>query len=91
MARVDLPAGITSISGKIGNVCFRTMKSSGRVYMSRMPSPRSSQPSEKEIAARELFRKKAQTVALMKREGSRLSHQELWREMDKIYPKNSRQ
>ena len=42
MAKVKLMAGIVSLQGKIGNYCYRTMKS-GTIVMSRMPR-RSNKP-----------------------------------------------
>ena len=38
MAQVKMMAGIESISGKLGNYCFRTMKGTGKVYMHQLPS-----------------------------------------------------
>lgn len=78
MARVTLPAGIASISGRVGNVCFRTMKATGKVFMSSLPEVRKSRPSAEELASRERFRKKAQLVSMMRKAGSRLSNKQLW-------------
>ena len=33
MAKITLMSGIASISGRVGNCCFRTMKATGKVYM----------------------------------------------------------
>ena len=38
MAEIKTLGGIASISGKIGNYQFRTMKSTGKVYMHLVPS-----------------------------------------------------
>ena len=79
MAEVKLPAGIASISGKMGNVCFRTMKATGKVYMMSMPQARKTPYRAKEKAAMESFGKRAKIVAAIRREGSRKSQKELWK------------
>lgn len=79
MARVTLPMGIEKISGKVGNVCFRTMKGSGKVYMSALPSKRTTKLQESEIEARERFAKRARLVKAMRQEGSKLMPKELWK------------
>ena len=33
MAKITMMSGIASISGRVGNCCFRTMKATGKVYM----------------------------------------------------------
>ena len=33
MAKITMMSGIASISGRVGNCCFRTMKATGMVYM----------------------------------------------------------
>ena len=78
MARVTLPMGIEKISGKVGNVCFRTMKSTGKVYVGRIPEGRRTRPKASELEAREVFAKRAQLVSLMHKMGSRLSTKQLW-------------
>ena len=84
MTRVKLPAGIESVSGKIGDVCFRTMNASGRVYMYRMKSHGgkvqcAKEPSERDKARRERFTKLAEMVRYMRKNGSKLSAKELWK------------
>ena len=80
MARViALPMGIMRISGKVGNVCFRTMKATGKVYVGRMPQARKTQPKAGELANQERFKKCARLVRLMREAGSRLSTKELWK------------
>lgn len=82
MARVTLPMGITRISGRVGNACFRTMKATGRTYMGSLPSKRTSQVSAREMAVRERFTQKAQLVRAMRQAGSKLSQKELWKLAD---------
>ena len=79
MARVTLPMGITRISGRVGNVCFRTMKATGKTYMTSLPSKRRTKPQASEIAARERFARKARLVRIMRQEGSKLTTKELWK------------
>lgn len=78
MARVTFPMGIEKISGRVGNVCFRTMKATGKVYVGRMPEGRRTMPEASELKAREVFKKRAELVSLMRKMGSRLSTKQLW-------------
>ena len=79
MAKVTLPAGIARISGKVGNVCFRTMKATGKVYMSSLAQARKTQPKASEIKARERFARKARIVKIMRQAGAKLTTKELWK------------
>lgn len=79
MARVTQPMGIVSISGKVGDVCFRTMKATGRTYMVRLPSRRRTRITASELEARERFKRRAQLVSQMRKTGSKLSTKELWK------------
>lgn len=78
MARVTLPLGIEKISGKVGNYCFRTMKATGKVYVTRMYAERRTKPKASELKAREAFGKRAELVRMMRKMGSRLSTKQLW-------------
>ena len=78
MAQVTLPAGIESISGKVGNVCFRTMKGSGRVYMSTLPAARKTSLRPREIVNQNRFGKRAYIVGQLRLMGSTLSTKALW-------------
>ena len=79
MARVTLPLGITRISGRVGNVCFRTMSATGRVYMRPVPPVRTSPLSAAEIENRARFKKRVLLVQQMHNAGTRLSNKELWK------------
>lgn len=79
MAQVTLPAGVESISGRLGNVCFRTMKATGKTYISGLPSKRATELKPSEIEARERFARKAHLVKAMRQEGSKLTQKELWK------------
>lgn len=78
MARVTPPMGIRSISGKVGNVCFRTMKSTGRVYVSALPAARKSALRPREIFNQNRFGKRAYIVGQLRLMGSTLSTKSLW-------------
>lgn len=79
MAKVTLPMGIRSISGKVGNVCFRTMKATGKVYLGSLPQARKTQLSAGEMEARERFARKARIVKIMRLAGSEMTAKELWK------------
>lgn len=85
MARVRLPMGIREVSGKVGNVCFRTMKSTGNVFVGRLPRTRTTLPSAAETAARERFALMAKMVNQMRKEGSKKSRKELWQIVKDAY------
>lgn len=79
MVRVTLPAGIESLSGRFGDVCFKTMKATGRTYMVRLPSRRRTSVTATELENLERFKHRAQLVSQMRKAGSRLSTKELWK------------
>lgn len=93
MARVELPTWIERVSGKAGNVCFRTMKATGRIYMYPMKGQRdmmkyqgtkykvqcTKEVSERAIAQRERFRATAEIVRMMRKAGSKKTQKELWK------------
>lgn len=85
MAEIKLPAGIASISGKMGNYCFRTMKATGKVYMHSLKRDDRKEPVRKktktinEVENQERFARKARLVRAMRQEGSKLPQKELWK------------
>ena len=84
MARVTLPMGITRISGRVGNVCFRTMKATGKVYMHPLKHDERKVPVRKktktvnEVENQERFAKRSHLVNQMLQGGSKLGRKELW-------------
>ena len=69
MAKVTLRPEIMSISGKVGKVMFKTFKN-GEVRMYQAPSYERKKPfSEKELQAKELFRRRAKRVAELQSAG----------------------
>lgn len=84
MARVTFPMGIERVSGRVGDVCFRTMKATGRTYMSSMPSKRTTKLQASEIEARERFARKARLVRAMRRAGAKRTIKELWKIAEQV-------
>ena len=84
MARVTLPMGIAKISGRVGNVCFRTMRATGKTYISGLPSKRATELKPSEMEARERFARKAKLVRVMRHEGSKLTQKELWKIAEQV-------
>ena len=90
MAKITLMSGIASISGRVGNCCFRTMKATGKVYMHQVKAKsqesRVKRPaSEAMVRQRKRFSEIAQIVARMKAEGSKKSRKQLWKIATKAY------
>lgn len=72
-------AGIAAISGKFGNMYFRTDKRSGRVSLCRMPKKNATGLSNKQKAHQERFATVAKMVTQMRVDGSRKSRKQLWK------------
>jgi len=85
MARVTLPMGIARVSGKVGNVCFRTMKATGRTYMASLPSKRTTKISASEITARERFGAITKLVTQLRKSGTKKSSKQLWKIASEAY------
>ena len=90
MARVKLPAGIAAISGKVGNVCFKTMKKTGNVYMYPIKVQKDKVPCTKEVSEavktqQRRFKALAEIVRQMRKSGTRKSQKELWKIATKAY------
>ena len=83
MAKVTTMSGIASISGRLGNYCFRTMRKTGKVYMHTMPSngqrgPKKA-PSAAVVAQRARFAAITKMIAQMRKNGSKKSSKQLWK------------
>ena len=88
MAKVTTMSGIASISGRLGNYCFRTMKKSGKVYIHTLPSKKSDlakAPSAAMVAQRERFGAITKMVAQMRKSGTKKSSKQLWKIATKAY------
>ena len=92
MARVKMMSGIASISGRLGDCCFRTMKSTGKVYVHSIPSnkPRvpSKAPSEAMLSQRARFAAITKIVAQLRREGSSKNSKQLWKIATEAYERS---
>ena len=82
MAKVTTMSGIASISGRLGNYCFRTMKATGKVYMHPVTSKKqgpAKAPSAAMVAQRERFSAIVKMVHQMMASGSKKSRKQLWK------------
>ena len=79
MSKVKMMAGIAAISGKFGNMYFRTDKRTGRVSLCRMPKKRIYTLSDKQRAHRERFAAIAHMVMQMRKKDSKKSTKQLWK------------
>lgn len=90
MAKITMMSGIASISGRVGNCCFRTMKATGKVYMHQVKDksrkPQAERPvSEAMKAQRKRFAAIAKMVKQMMAEGTKKSRKQLWKIAMKAY------
>lgn len=93
MARVTTMSGIASISGRLGNYCFRTMKKTGKVYIHTLPSKgerlklkgERKAPSAAMMRQRERFGAIVKMVRQMQQAGSKKSHKQLWKIATEAY------
>lgn len=89
MAKCKLPPFILSLSGKVGNLCFRT-SASGRTLL--YPCPKKQQnktPTQCETKARELFKERVIQVNNIKKQNPSISHKEAWKIAMKNYEKSN--
>ena len=85
MPKVKMMAGITAISGQLGNMYFRTDKKTGRVSLCRMPK-KSAQPlTEKQRLHHARFAAIAKMVKQMMADGTKKSRKQLWKIAMKAY------
>jgi hypothetical protein len=76
--KVELIVPIANLHGKLnGKAPFYFKTINGKTYAQRCPK-RTARPTTNQVVARQRFAAIAQTVALMRRQGSLLSRQELW-------------
>ena len=89
MAKVTTMSGIASISGRLGNYCFRTMKATGKVYMHPVASKEqkgpTKAPSAAMVAQRERFAAIVKMVTQMQANGSKKSRKQLWKIATEAY------
>ena len=84
MAKVNLMAGIQSVSGKAGNFVFRTYRRrDGKVETRMYPykkQERTTKLRKTELAARSLFTKRQAYVQNLRQAGDNRSLKELWKD-----------
>ena len=92
MAKIKMMPGIASLSGRVGNYCFRTMRASGRVYMYQAPSKNEKLKMKKErhlseavIAQRERFGAITKLVRQLRANGCKKTNKQLWRIATEAY------
>ena len=89
MAQVKTMAGIASISGRIGNYSFRTMRSTGKVYVHSVTAKERNRnmvaPTEAMVAQRERFGAITKMVTQMRGSGSKKSQKQLWKIASEAY------
>lgn len=84
MARVTLPSFILSLSGQMGNLCFRT-SADGKTCVYLAPRQKRSKPvSENEMRARNLFKERAQRVKNLMLNDPTLTVKQAWKIVKQI-------
>lgn len=92
MARIRMMSGIASISGRMGNYCFRTMKATGKVYVHPVKAnerKKDRSVSEAVETRRKRFATIAQMVRAMMLSGSKLTRKQLWKKAAEVYESNA--
>lgn len=84
MAEIKTLGGIASISGKLGNYQFRTMKSTGKVFMHLAPSVQQpyrkpKPPTPAQQTQKQRFAAIANMVRQMMALGSKKTRKQLWK------------
>ncbi|MBQ8938700.1 MAG: hypothetical protein IJ047_00555 [Paludibacteraceae bacterium] len=78
MAKVTLLPFIQSISGRVGNLCFRTSGGKTSVFFAKEKT-RTTLPSEAELKAREIFALRAKMVNNIMRNDPSVTRAEAWK------------
>ena len=89
--KVELNENIQSLSGRLGNLIFTTrMGRDGkpRVFAHRLPAPRRTKPSKREIAGRTRFGAIGRAVQLKRKAGDKRPHKVIWEEVAAEYDAN---
>ena len=85
MPKVRMMAGIASISGKFGNMYFRTDKKSGQISLCHMPEKKTMALSESQQLHRQRFSAIAKMVTQMRKSGTRKNTKQLWKIATQAY------
>ena len=86
MPKVKMMSGIAAISGKFGNMYFRTDKRTGRVSLCHMPQKKAATaPTEQQQAHQQRFATIAKMVTQMIAAGAKKSRKQLWKIATEAY------
>ena len=79
MAHVTLPPFIQSISGRVGNLCFRTSAEGKTTVYVNAKKSRSTPLTKQEVHARELFAERVQRVNKIMQENPSITRKQAWK------------
>ena len=86
MPKVKMMSGIAAISGKFGNMYFRTDKRTGRVSLCHMPQKKAATaPTEQQQKQKQRFATIAKIVRQMIAAGAKKSRKQLWKIATEAY------
>lgn len=89
MAKCKLPPFILSLSGKVGNLCFRT-SASGKTSLYPCPKKQKNKtPTQKQLNTRELFKERVIQVNNIKKQYPNISSKEAWEIIMQNYEKSN--
>ena len=87
MAKCKLQPFILSLSGKVGNLCFRT-SASGKTSLYPCPKKQQNEtPTQKQLNTRELFKERVTQVNNIKKQYPNISSKEAWEIIMQNYEK----
>ena len=86
MPKVKMMSGIAAISGKFGNMYFRTYKRTGRVSLCHMPQKKAATaPTEQQQAHQQRFATIAKIVIELRQTHKRKTRKQLWKIATEAY------
>ena len=89
MAKCKLPPFILSLSGKVGNLCFRT-SASGKTSLYQCPKKQQNKtPTQKQLNTRELFKERVIQVNNIKKQYPNILSKEAWEIIMQNYEKSN--
>ena len=89
MAKCKLPPFILSLSGKVGNLCFRT-SASGKTSLYPCPKKQQNKThTQKQLNTRELFKERVIQVNNIKKQYPNISSKEAWEIIMQNYEKSN--
>ena len=84
MAHVTFPPFIQSVSGRVGNLFFRTTPSGKTTIYAVSKLQRTSLPTENEMRARELFKQRVQQVNNIIKNDPKVTKAQAWKIVKQI-------